>query len=307
MGKLINGKWESKSIVTSGQKGNYERLVRGFREFISDSHPVFKPDSNRYHLYVSLACPWAHRTLIVRELKQLQSHVSVSVVHPDMLENGWVFDTSFEEATEDSVNYKRYLYEVYQLADPSVTTSVTVPILWDKQTQTIVNNESSEIIRQFNTSFNELTGHTLDLYPESLQNEIEKWNDYIYEPINNGVYKSGFAKTQSAYEEAVITLFNHLDGIEAHLENRSYLVGDKLTEADIRLVTTLIRFDPVYVTHFKCNMRRLVDYPNISRYLSSLMQIEAVKDTTNLAHIKRHYYYSHDFINPFRIIPVGPV
>ena len=307
MGKLVNGVWETKSIVTSGQKGNYERLVRGFRDLISNDHNLFKPESNRYHLYVSYACPWAHRTLIVRQLKQLESHISVSVVHPDMLENGWVFDHTFEGATKDSVNHKRYLYEIYQLADPKVTTSVTVPLLWDKKTQTIVNNESSEIIRQFNTSFNQLTGSSLELYPDSFRDEIDHWNEYIYEPINNGVYKSGFAKNQEVYEEAVSILFEHLDGIEKHLKNNRFLVGDQLTEADIRLVTTLIRFDQVYVTHFKCNIRRIIDYPNLTTYLNHLMLIDAIKSTTNIHHIKRHYFYSHDFINPYRIIPVGPV
>lgn len=306
MGKLVDGKWEVRSIVTSNKKGAYDRLPRTFRDFVSDDHPVFKPESGRYHLYVSYACPWACRTLIYRELKGLKDHISVSVVHPDMLEDGWIFDSSYDGATEDHINGFKFLREVYQKADPKITTSVTVPILWDKKTSTIVNNESSEIIRMFNSGFNSLTGNTLDLYPEDLKARIDELNEIVYEPVNNGVYKTGFAKTQEAYDEAVTELFKTLDYLEKILGENRYLTGDRLTEADLRLVPTLLRFDIVYVVHFKCNVRRIKDYPNLSRYTKELYEMPAIKETTNLDHIKRHYYYSHESINPYRIIPRGP-
>jgi len=306
MGKLINGKWSKQSIVTSGEKGEYARLVRTFRDEVSKTSGSFQPESNRYHLYVSYACPWAHRTLIYRELKNLTKHISVSVVHPDMLEDGWFFDDSFPGATKDHLHNSSYLYQNYQLADKNVTTSVTVPILWDKKLNTIVNNESSEIIRMFNSSFNELATNDDDYYPIELRGEINRFNELIYEPVNNGVYKTGFAKTQESYDMAVHELFSTLDYLDNHLEGKKFLVGDRLTEADIRLIPTLLRFDLVYVTHFKCNVKRIIDYKNLSRYTRELYAIPAIKNTTNFEHIKRHYYYSHEMINPYRIIPSGP-
>lgn len=305
MGKLIDGKWEKRSIVTSDEKGRYNRLKRTFRDEISQTG-TFKPEKNRYHLYVSYACPWAHRTLIYRELKGLQDVISVSVVHPDLLENGWFFDDSYPGSTIDHLCNAQFLYENYQRADKTVTTSVTVPVLWDKNNNTIVNNESSEIIRMFNTCFDQLTGNSEDFYPQHLQSEIDHFNEIIYEPVNNGVYKTGFAKTQQAYEQAVQQLFSTLDFLDQHLEGKNYLVGDCLTEADIRLIPTLLRFDSVYVTHFKCNIKRIKDHKNLSRYTKMLYKVPAIGYTTNFDHIKRHYYYSHKMINPYRIVPLGP-
>jgi putative glutathione S-transferase len=306
LGKLIDGKWTEKSIITSDADGNYDRQQRGFRDVIATDHETFTPESNRYHLFVSYACPWAHRTLIYRHLKDLTSHISISVVHPHMLANGWTFNKEFDGATGDTLFNNDYLYQIYQKADPRVSTSVTVPILWDKHNDTIVNNESSEIIRILNIAFNELTGNTADYYPEKHRTEIDQWNEKIYEPINNGVYKSGFATTQNAYEKAVTTLFNALDMVENHLGSHTYLVGETLTEADIRLITTLLRFDAVYHGHFKCNMKRIVDYPNLSRYVKRLWELPSIQETTHFDHIKQHYYYSHKEINPTRIVPVGP-
>jgi putative glutathione S-transferase len=306
MGMLIDGKWTKGSIVRSDKKGAYDRLPRTFRDFISVNHPVYKPESGRYHLYISYACPWATRTLIYRNLKSLESHISVSVVHPDMMENGWFFDNNYDGATEDHLFGFKYLSDIYQKADPNITTSVTVPILWDKKTNTIVNNESSEIIRMFNSSFNELTKNSDDYYPSDLKNEIDQLNDKVYPAVNNGVYRTGFAKTQKAYNESVEYLFSTLDELDELLSNKKYLTGDKITEADLRLIPTLLRFDIVYVTHFKCNIRQIKDYKNLSRYTKDLYAIPAIKDSTNIDHIKRHYYYSHASINPFRIIPRGP-
>jgi putative glutathione S-transferase len=307
MGKLIEGKWESDlSIVTSDKKGSYAREPRSFRDFISEEDNVFKPESGRYHLYVSYACPWATRTLIYRKLKGLEDHISVSIVHPDMQEKGWAFDSSYSEATEDHLFGLKYLYEVYLKADANITTSVTVPVLWDKKTNTIVNNESSEIIRMFNSSFNELTGNMTDYYPDEKRNEIDEINDLVYDSINNGVYRVGFAKNQEVYEEAFDKLFNGLDVIEKQLEGKKYLLGDTLTEADLRLIPTLLRFDLVYYVHFKCCLKRVIDYKNISRYTKELYEISGIKESTNFDHIKRHYFYSHKNINPYQIVPKGP-
>ena len=305
MGRLINGKWVKTSIVTSDESGKYDRLKRTFLDEISKDGE-FKPEKGRYHLYVSLACPWAHRTLIYREFKQLQNIISVSVVHPDMLDFGWYFDDSFPGATKDHVNNNDYLFQNYQLAQSNVTTSVTVPILWDKKKHKIVNNESSHIIRFFNDQFNDLTNNGLDLYPLNLQDEINHFNEITYESINNGVYKCGFAKNQNSYDLAVTTLFNALDRLDVHLKDRNYLVGDQLTEADIRLIPTLLRFDAVYFTHFKCNIKRIKDYSNLFRYMKNLYELEEIRKTTNFDHIKRHYFFSHEMINPYRIIPKGP-
>ncbi len=307
MSRLVDGKWIKGSIITSDESGAYDRIPRSFLDGVSKDHQKFQPEKDRYHLYVSYACPWAHRTLIYRKLKGLEDFISFDVVSPDLLENGWTFDTDFEGATGDRVNDLNYLYQIYQKADPEISTSSTVPILWDKKNKTIVNNESSEIIRIFNGAFNHLTNNVKDYYPSELRDQIDVWNEEIYDNVNNGVYKAGFAKTQKAYDEAVSKLFTTLDKIEKHLADHKFLVADKLTEADIRLVPTLLRFDIVYFTHFKCNVRMIKDYPNLSRYLKSLYNIEAIKNTTNFDHIKRHYYYSHDALNPFRIVPKGPI
>lgn len=303
MGKLIQGKWVVGDVATTSDSGSYERIKRSFRDVIGNDHPRFQPESGRYHLYVSYACPWAHRTLIFRKLKSLEPHISVSVVSPDMLEDGWIFDPSFEGATKDHLFEYNYLRDVYTRADSNISTSVTVPILWDKKHNTIVNNESSEIIRIFNQAFDALTHNKEDFYPQALHDEIDQWNERIYESINNGVYKSGFAKTQSSYDKAVKELFATLDELENHLEGKDYLVGDQLTEADLRLLPTLIRFDPVYQVHFKCSRNKISEFKNLSRYLQMHCEVPAVKETTNLKHIVRHYYYSHDQINPYRIIP----
>ncbi|MAF91893.1 MAG: glutathione-dependent reductase [Bdellovibrionaceae bacterium] len=300
MGRLIDGKWVKTSIITSDDSGAYDRIPRSFLDKIgSEKYPA---ESGRYHLYVSYACPWAHRTLIMRELKGLSEHISLSVVHPDMLEYGWKFDSSFAGATEDHLFNKSHLHEIYTLAQSDVSTSVTVPVLFDKSTNSIVNNESSEIIRIFNTAFNSFTNNKDDYYPEHLQSEINQWNDEIYDKVNNGVYKAGFSKSQKAYDKAVTELFQCLDKLDKHLDTNQYLVGEKLTEADIRLLTSLIRFDDVYAVHFKCSYRKIKDYKNLSAYLQRLFELPAVKKTTFMDHIKRHYYYSHEELNPCRII-----
>ena len=306
MGRLVDGEWIKTSIITSDDEGAYDRLPRTFLDEVSKEHEKFQPESDRYHLYVSYACPWANRTLIFRALKGLEDHISVDVVDPDMLEMGWTFENKKPGTTGDSLYGKKNLLEIYQKADPKVSTSVTVPILWDKKHETIVNNESSQIIRIFNTAFNELTGNQDDYYPENLRSDIDQWNEEIYHAVNNGVYKSGFAKNQQAYEKAVTELFRVLDKLDNHLEGKDYLVGDQLTEADIRLVVTLLRFDIVYFTHFKTNVRRIIDYKNLSRYTQNLYEMDAIRKTTHFDHIKRHYYYSHPELNPQRIVPLGP-
>ena len=306
MGQLIDGVWVKGSVSSNDQKGSFKRASSVFRNKISSNHSTYLPETNRYHLYVSYACPWAHRTLIFRKLKNLESHISVDYVHPDMLEMGWSFEKNFPGTSGDSLHNKRYVHEIYQLSDKDISTKATVPILWDKKTRTIVNNESSEIIRIMNDAFNDITKNKDDYYPEKFRDQIDFINDTIYENINNGVYRSGFSKTQNSYEEAVKNLFTSLDMVNDILEGRNYLVGDILTEADIRLVPTLIRFDCVYYFHFKCNLKKISEYKNISRYLRNLLEEDAIKSTTNFEHIKRHYFYSHENINPFRIIPIGP-
>jgi putative glutathione S-transferase len=306
MGKLVNGKWVVADVATSSKSGAYERIPRSFREFIHYDHPIFKPESERYHLYISYACPWAQRTLIFRKLKDLEKHITMSIVSPDMLDEGWEFDPCYPGSTEDHLYGVDRLREIYLMADPIITTSVTVPVLWDKKTQTIVNNESSEIIRMFNSSFNELTGNDLNFYPKELEDQIDRLNELIYESVNNGVYRTGFAKTQKVYDKAAKDLFSTLDKLDDMLEQNKYLLGDTITEVDLRLIPTLLRFDLVYYTHFKCNLKRIKDYKNLFRYVSDLFELDAIKNTTNFEHIKRHYYYSHDRINPYRIIPIGP-
>lgn len=306
MGQIVDGKWIESSIVTSDKSGAYDRKPRTFLDGIGPDHELFQPESGRYHLYVSYACPWAHRALIMRALKGLEDHVSVSVVHPEMLDRGWELRRDFPGATGDHLYGKEYLYEIYVHAQDDVSTSCTVPILWDRKHETIVNNESSEIIRIFNSAFDAVSGNTEDFYPEELREEIDRINHVIYHNVNNGVYRAGFARNQAAYDAAVTALFDTLDTMEQRLHGKKYLVGERLTEADIRFVTTLLRFDLVYFTHFKCNKRMIRDFRNLSRYLAALYGLEAVRGTTHFDHIKRHYYYSHEFINPHRIVPVGP-
>ena len=305
MGLLVNGVWKDRWYDTKKSGGKFIRTEAQFRNFI-DYHSEFTPDSGRYHLYVSLACPWAHRTLIYRSLKDLNDHISFSVVNPYMLENGWTFEESFPGTTSDHLFSKQYLYQIYLKADLNYSGRVTVPVLWDKKNQTIVSNESSEIIRMFNYSFNELTGNNLDFYPEKFQEKIDEINDFTYHNINNGVYKVGFATKQSVYEEELDRLFNALDQVEEMLEQNTYLLGSEMLECDLRLFPTLLRFDPVYVGHFKCNKKRIIDYPNINRYLQSIKSNSKIKPTINIDHIKTHYYGSHPTINPNGIIPTGP-
>lgn len=306
MGLLVNGHWEDQWYDTKKSEGKFVRQDSMFRDTIEASADAkFPAESGRYHLYVSLACPWAHRTLIFRTLKGLEEHISVSVVSPDMLENGWEFG-QYDGATEDHLFGFDYMHQVYTKVQADITTRVTVPVLFDKHSNQIVNNESADIIRILNTAFNQLTGNHVDYYPSELHEQIDLINSYVYDNINNGVYKSGFATTQAAYEEAVVALFNALDTVEATLAKQRYLVSDALTEADWRLFTTLIRFDPVYVGHFKCNLKQIADYPNIFNYMKELYQIEGVAQTTNFDHIKRHYYFSHTMINPTQVVPKGP-
>ncbi|EJG1579427.1 glutathione S-transferase family protein [Vibrio parahaemolyticus] len=301
MGKLVEGVWHDVWYDTKANGGKFVREDAGFRDWIkNDSEAVFQPESGRYHLYVSLACPWAHRTLIFRKLKGLEPHIDVTVVCPDMLSQGWQMGLP-----EPLFGHTR-MHQIYTQAKPDYTGRVTVPVLWDKKTNTIVSNESSEIIRMFNSAFNDLTGNHDDYYPEPLRGVIEEWNDYIYPNVNNGVYRCGFATSQEAYEEAFESLFSALDKIDAHLATHRYLAGNKITEADWRLFTTLVRFDAVYVGHFKCNKQRIADYVNIQGYLKELYQIDGIADTTDFYHIKRHYYFSHTGINPTQVVPKGP-
>lgn len=312
MGLLVDGKWVDQWYDTRKSGGRFVRSQAQWRDWITaDGKPApgrtrgFKAEPGRYHLYVSLACPWAHRTLIFRELKRLQNFISVSVVHHHMGENGWTF-LAEDGATGDDLYGFDYLHQIYTKADPSYSGRVTVPVLWDKKEQTIVSNESAEIIRMFNSAFDEWGDASVDFYPKALRGEIDALNDMIYPAINNGVYRAGFATTQAAYEEAFGELFTMLDTLEERLSTQRYLTGDRLTEADWRLFTTLVRFDPVYVGHFKCNLRRIADYPNVSNYLRDLYQVPGVAGTVNMLHIKSHYYGSHTTINPTRVVPVGP-
>lgn len=306
MGRLVEGKWIKTSIITTDKLGNYDRIPRTFRDSISSDHPRYLPETGRYHLYISYACPWAHRTMIYRELKGLSPHISFSVVHPDMLEFGWTFEKDSDGKGGDDLYDFIYLHQLYQKADPKISTSVTVPVLWDKKTETIVNNESSEIIRIFNSAFNDLTQNTEDFYPESLREGIDELNNLIYPNVNNGVYLCGFAENQESYDRVVTDLFKVLNELDQRLETKRFLLGSQITETDLRLIPTLLRFDLVYFTHFKCNVKRIKDYKNLSRYTKELYELKAIKETTHFAHIKRHYYYSHEMINPRRIIPKGP-
>ena len=312
MGLLQEGRWVDQWYNTKDTNGRFVRRSPQFRNWITPDGAAgasgsggFKAESGRYHLYVSLACPWAHRTLIFRALKGLEDMISVSVVHWYMVDQGWTFEAA-DGVIADTVNGADYLYQVYTSAKPDYSGRVTVPVLWDKKTGTIVSNESSEIIRMFNSAFDDIGARSGDYYPAALRGEIDELNSRIYDTLNNGVYKAGFATTQQAYEEAVIPLFDTLDWLEDRLSPQRFLTGHQITEADWRLFTTLVRFDPVYVGHFKCNLRRIVDYPNLSGYVRDLYQQPDVAATVNMQHIKHHYYASHATINPTRIVPVGP-
>ncbi len=305
MGLLQNGQWVDQWYDTDSSGGEFRRQDSRFRNWITadgsagpSGEPGFKAEKGRYHLYVSLACPWAHRTLVLRRLKQLDDYIGVTVVNPLMLEHGWEL--------EDPLYDLRFLYQLYLKADPDYEGRVTVPVLWDKQTATIVNNESAEIIRMFNSAFNHLTGNDDDYYPAELQQVIDGLNDRIYDSINNGVYKAGFATSQAAYEQAYYCLFDALDWVEGILSRQRYLAGNQLTEADWRLFTTLIRFDAVYVGHFKCNRQRIADYPALSAYLRELYQVPGVAETVDMEQIKTHYYASQRTINPSALVPLGP-
>ncbi|MEO9648572.1 MAG: glutathione S-transferase family protein [Roseobacter sp.] len=313
MGLLVDGVWKDQWYDTKSTGGKFKRQEAKFRNWItSDGSPGpsgeggFKADSGRYHLYVSFACPWAHRALIFRTLKNLESHITVSAVHPDMLGDGWSFEIDAHGATGDTLYGSNFARDIYTRAVSDFTGRVTVPILWDKLSETIVSNESSEIIRMFNSAFNDITGNTVDYWPQALRESMEPINARIYDTLNNGVYKSGFATTQDAYDAAVVPLFETLDWLEEHLSGNRYLMGKHLTEADWRLFTTLVRFDPVYHLHFKCNRKRITDYPHLWAYTRELFQIPGVEKTVNFAHIIRHYHFSHDSINPHRILPINP-
>ena len=313
MGLLIDGEWRDKWYDTESTGGKFERSTSKFRNWVTADGSAgpsgksgFQAQSGRYHLYVSYACPWAHRALIFRALKDLTDHISVSVVHPDMMEDGWTFATDFEGATGDTLFGSDFLRDIYIKADPNFTGRVTVPVLWDKAQNTIVSNESAEIIRMFNNAFNEITGNTDDYWPTDLREQIADINERVYETVNNGVYKAGFATSQDAYDDAVHPLFDSLTWLESILENNRFLAGNKLTEADWRLFTTLARFDLVYHTHFKCNHKRLTDYPNLWAYTRQLYQHADIAETVHFDHIVRHYHFSQTTVNPHQIIPINP-
>jgi putative glutathione S-transferase len=312
MGLLVDGTWTDRWYDTEKSGGRFVRAEAKWRDWVTvDGRPAegrtrgFKAEPGRYHLYVSLACPWAHRTLIFRKLKKLEDVISVSIVHHFMGRDGWTF-LAEDGATGDTLYGLDFLHQVYTRADPTYAGRVTVPVLWDKQQQTIVSNESSDIIRMLNSAFDAWGDASRDFYPEPLRGEIERINALVYPSINNGVYRAGFATKQQAYEEAFTELFSALDQFEKRLSGQRYLAGGVVTEADWRLFTTLVRFDPVYVGHFKCNLRRIADYPNLSNYLRDLYQTPGVAETVNMHHIKSHYYGSHETINPTRIVPLGP-
>ncbi len=312
MGLLVNGQWQDKWYDTKESEGKFIRSNAQFRNWVTQDGSAglsgkagFQAEAGRYHLYVSYACPWAHRTLIFRKLKGLEDMVSLSVVNWFMGAYGWTFEAD-KGVLADTVNNAHYYHEIYTQADKHYSGRVTVPALWDKQTNTLVSNESSEIIRMFNSAFNGVGATPGDYYPVSLRDKIDTINTRIYDTFNNGVYKAGFSTTQQAYEEAVYPLFKTLDWLEDRLSKQRYLLGDTITEADWRLFTTLVRFDAVYYSHFKCNIRRIIDYPHMWGYLRDLYQQPGVIDTVHMDHIKNHYYASHEFVNPTRIVPVGP-
>lgn len=313
MGQLVDGIWQNIWYDTKSTGGHFKRSESQFRNWVTpDGEPGthgkggFGAEKDRYHLYVSLACPWAHRTLVMRTLKGLEKIIPVSVVHPLMLENGWTFGTDFPAATGDELYHLNFAYEIYLRAQKDYTGRVTVPILWDKQQQTIVSNESADIIRMFNSAFDAQGARAGDYYPPTQREAIDEVNAWVYPQINNGVYKAGFATSQEAYDEAVNGVFAALDKAETILEKQRYLTGNKLTEADLRLWTTLVRFDPVYVTHFKCDRHRISDYPNLYGFLRDIYQMPGIAETVDFAHIRNHYYRSHATINPYGIISTGP-
>lgn len=312
VGMLIDGRWEEKGYETKKSGGRFQRQDSSFRSWITaDGSPGpsgeggFKAEPGRYRLYVSLACPWAHRALIFRKLKGLEQMIELSVVHWLMVEQGWSFREG--EGVVPDPDGAAFLHEVYTRANPGYSGRVTVPVVWDKERRTIVNNESSEVIRMLNSAFDGVGARPGDFYPQALRAEIDAVNERVYGTLNNGVYRAGFASSQEAYEEAVNPLFETLDWLERKLDGSDYLVSGTLTEADWRLFTTLVRFDAVYVGHFKCNRRRIADYPNLSAYLKRLLEVDGVRETVDLGHIKRHYYQSHRHINPTGVVPVGPV
>lgn len=310
MGLLVNGQWHDEWYDTHKTKGEFRRETSQFRHLIeakAEKDPkAFAPEANRYHLYVSPACPWSHRAIIYRELKDLKDIISMSSVHPHFLDRGWEFVPTHPNL-RDPINYCHYLYELYLLADPFYTGRVTVPVLWDKKLHTIVNNESEDIMRMFNNAFDGITGNTTDFYPLKEQKQIDALNAFIYENINNGVYRCGFATQQKAYDEAFDKLFAALDELDKKLSQQKYLLGDIITESDWRLFVTLVRFDAVYYSHFKCNLKRISDYTHLSRYLKALYHHPKIAGTINMDHIKAHYYYSHSKINPTQIVPKGPL
>lgn len=312
MGLLVDGKWTNQWYDTKSTGGRFIRSNAQFRNWITaDGSPGpsgtggFKPEPDRYHLYIAYACPWANRTLIYRKVKGLEHMISLSVVHWYMGDDGWTFEPA-EGVIADPLFNAKYFYEIYTAADPSYSGRATVPVLWDKKQNTIVSNESSEIIRMFNSAFDGVGAIPGDYYPQHLRAEIDALNERIYDTVNNGVYKAGFASTQEAYEEAVVPLFETLDWLDERLSGRRYLTGDQITEADWRLLPTLIRFDPIYVSHFKCNLRRVQDYPHLWDYTRDLYQQPGVAETINISHNKKHYYGSHTSINPRGIVPIGP-
>lgn len=310
---LVDGRWTAdwQPVQAKDAKGGFVRQTSSFRNWITPDGSAgptgvggFAAEADRYHLYVALICPWASRTLIARKLKKLDELISVSVVEPALTKEGWRFGT-YPGANEDMVNGARYMHELYTRVDPQITGRATVPVLWDKKTGTIVNNESADILRMFNSGFGALADESVDLYPEALRSEIDALNDRIYPRLNNGVYRSGFATTQQAYEEAFHDVFLMLDELEDLLAERAFLVGERLTEADIRLFVTLVRFDAAYHGLFKCNLRRIADYPGLSRYLRRILSVPGIAETVSIDHIKRGYY-SIESLNPTKIIPVGP-
>lgn len=307
MGRLEKGQWVVGKIASNNESGDFEREESKYSHSISKHDERFKPEAGRYHLYVSYACPWANRTLMMRELKSLTDIISMSVVHPHMLENGWTFATDFDGATGDELYGLNYLYQVYQKDDAQASTKVTVPVLWDKKHECIVNNESADILRIFNSAFDELTANKLDFYPASGRTDIDRINERVYHTLNNGVYRAGFATSQEAYSKACQEVFSTLDWLNKLLEGRQFLVGESLTEADIRLLVTLVRFDLVYYSHFKCNIRQIKDYSHLYRWLRAMMGHQELASTVFFDHIKEHYYFSQRDVNPTGIVPLGPV
>jgi len=305
MGMLIEGKLVNNWLEKEIDEGEFKRMESTFRSWVrADGSTDFKPEADRYHLYVSKACPWAHRTIIFRKLKKLENIIGLSIVEAEMFDSGWTFSEQGEYV--DNLHGFKFMHEIYTRADKEFTGQITVPVLWDKKLNTIVNNESSEIIRMLNSEFNEFTEVKTDFYPAHLRVEIDQINQPIYDNINNGVYRCGFATSQRAYDKAFDRLFNELENVEKILSTQRYLTGSEITEADWRLFTTLIRFDAVYVGHFKCNLKRIADYPNLSNYLRELYQIEGIAETVDFEYIKRHYYYSHTSVNPTQLVPKGP-